>query len=113
MKKYLFIALLTALLFSCKEPKEPIPANVLPMNKMVNILIDIHLIEANLSTKNLAKDTGVLFYNFYEKDLYKKHNTNDSTYNRSFIYYSAHPQLMDQIYEKVVDSLSLLEGEAK
>ena len=113
MKKYLFIALLTVLVFSCKEPKEEIPDNVLPMNKMVNVLIDIHLIEGNLSNKNLPKDTGIIFYNLYEKDLYKKYNIDDSIYNRSFTYYSAHPQLMDQIYEKVVDSLSLLEGEEK
>lgn len=113
MKKYLFTAALTVLVFSCKEPKEEIPNNVLPMNKMINVLIDIHLIEANLSSKNLPRDTSVVFYNLYKKDLYKKYNIDDSSYTRSFNYYSTRPPLMDKIYEKVVDSLSLLEGKEK
>ena len=113
MKNYLFVMVLTALVFSCREPKEKMPDNILSEKKMIDVLIEIHLIEANLSNKNLPKDTGLIYYNLYKKDMYKKFNIDDSTYIKSFNYYAAHPQIMDKIYEKVVDSLSLLEGSQK
>jgi hypothetical protein len=109
MKKYLFIGLIMLSVFSCKEREEPIPDNVMPMDRMINVLIDVHLIEASLSSKNLPRDTGIVFYNLYKKDLYSKHHIDDSLYKRSFDFYAGHPMLMDKIYERVIDSLSLKE----
>ncbi len=113
MKKYLFIGILLISVFSCKEPKEKIPDSVIPMDKMINVLIDVHLIEANISTKNTPKDTGIIYFNKYKVDLYKKYSITDSLYKRSFDFYAARPGLMDKMYEKIIDSLSLLEEKEK
>jgi hypothetical protein len=114
MKNYLFIVIISVgLLFSCKEQKEPIPDNVLKPDKMVSVMTDIHLIEATLSTSNLPRDSSLFVFSLYKKDLYKKHGINDSIYKLSFDYYTSHPDLIDKIYERTIDSLTLRAGKEK
>jgi hypothetical protein len=113
MKKYLFVPFLVLVLFSCEEKPSQIPLDVLPVDKMVQVLIDIHLMEGTFAQKNLPRDTAVFLFKQYEKDLFRKHNISDSTYKKSFHFYSAHPEIMDKIYEQVVDSLSLREGQKR
>ena len=110
MKKYLFIL---ALIVSCRQQKETPPAYVLPIEKMVPLMIDIHLVEAAISSKNIARDSSVLLYSLYEKDVFKKHNISDSIYRKNFDYYTSHPAMMDKLYEMVVDSLSLREEQKR
>ncbi|HVD99949.1 MAG TPA: DUF4296 domain-containing protein [Cytophagaceae bacterium] len=115
MKKYLFIPLLPFLLFACQATKieEKIPSDVLPEDKMVQVMIDVQLLESSFTQKHLPHDSAVFLYSLYEKDLFKKHQITDSTYWKSFKYYSARPIIMDKIYERVVDSLSLREEQKR
>lgn len=113
MKKYLFIPFLILAVLSCEEKKIEIPPDILPADKMVSILIDIHLVEGSFSQKNLPRDTAIFLFREYEKDLFLKHKISDSTYRKSLDFYSAHPALMEKIYEQVVDSLSLREGQRR
>lgn len=106
MKNYLFISLLAFTLLSCTENVEELPSSVLSEDSMVKIMIDIHLLESAISIKNLPRDSSVMLYALYEKDLFKKYGISDSTYKNSFTYYSAHPEFMKPVYERVVDSLS-------
>lgn len=112
MKNYLFIAFLVTLI-SCKAKEEKIPADILPQEQMVKIMIDIQLMEGAFATKNIPHDTAIFLYQQYEKDLFRKHNIADSTYRKSFSYYTSRPQLMDKMYEMIVDSLSLREGQKR
>jgi hypothetical protein len=113
MKKYLFITVLVIFFVSCRQPKEEIPADVLPIEKMVPVMIDIHLVEAAVSSKNLPRDSSIIVYDLYEKDVFKKYSIQDSIYRKSFNYYTSHPALMDKLYEMVVDSLSLREEQKR
>ena len=112
MKIYLFVIMTMTgiLLSSCHEQQESIPDNVLKPDKMVLVMTDIHLIEAVLSSSNIPRDSCFFLFSLYKKDLYKKYNISDSTYQLSFDYYTMHPALIDKIYERVIDSLSLKSG---
>ncbi len=113
MKNYLFIAFSCLFLVSCVEETSKIPEDILPSDKMVKVMIDIQLLEGIFAQKNLPRDSAVFLYSLYEKDLFRKHQIADSTYRKSFDYYSARPLLMDKMYEQVVDSLSLREGQQR
>ena len=80
---------------------------------MVEILIDVHLVESAISLKNLSKDSSVLLYKLYEKEILKKHKVSENNYKTSAEYYSQNAKMLDQIYEVVVDSLSLREAQKK
>ena len=113
MKKYLFVPFLVLFLLSCEEKTVEIPQDVLPADKMVKVLIDIHLLEGSFAQKNLPRDTAIFLFREYEKDLFRLHNIGDSTFRKSLDFYSANPIIMNKIYEQVVDSLSLKEGQRR
>lgn len=75
---------------------------------MVNILIDIHLIEAkvnHLKIKN--RDSSAAVYTALQDQVFKEHKVSQKQYVKSYIYYKANAHLLDNIYSRVVDSLSL------
>ncbi len=113
MKNYLFITFLSFILVSCGQKTGEIPEEVLTPDKMVEVLIDLQLLEGYFSQQNLPRDSAGPLFNRYEKELFQKHQIADSTYRNSFKFYSRHPPLMDKIYERVVDSLSLREGQKR
>ncbi len=110
MKKFLFCLLL---LSACVESPKP-PPGTLDKDRMINILIDIHIAEAKASGASLrSQDSVTVYYKTLEQDVFKKHGVDSTTYYNSYRYYMANIKQMDQIYAAVVDSLSLRENSIK
>ncbi len=105
MNKYFLIAGLL-LLSGCIGEVE-IPADVIPKEKMVSILIDVHITEGNVQQLRIARDSADLVFKYLEKDLFLKHAVSDSSYIKSLGFYFEHPDIMEEIYATVLDSLSL------
>jgi len=82
---------------------------VLDQNKMVDILIDLHLAEATVENIGLNTDSAASLYKYLEKQVYDSHEISDSLYLRSINYYMENPKQLDRIYSIVVDSLSVRE----
>ena len=85
------------------------PTQLLSKQQMVSFLIDLHLAEAKMNYTEVrqADSTEILFRN-YEKYLMEEHGFTDSVYLESYAYYLDHMELMDEIYEEVVDSLNVM-----
>ena len=85
------------------------PSQLLSHQQMVSFLIDLHLTEAKMNYAEVrqADSTEILFRN-YEKYLMNQHGFTDSVYLKSYAYYLDHMELMDEIYEDVVDSLNVM-----
>ena len=85
------------------------PPQLLSKQQMVSFLIDLHLTEAKMNYTEVrqADSTEILFRN-YERYLMEKHGFTDSVYLESYAYYLDHMELMDEIYEEVVDSLNVM-----
>jgi hypothetical protein len=115
MKKILFPILLFILTCSCNDDPYniSIPKGILPSDTMISILIDVHLIEGAIAHANVPRDSALLLYALYEKDLYQKHKINDSIYKTSYKFYSEHPLILNRMYDKVIDSLNLREGQRR
>lgn len=107
--KHLSLAILAAiLLFStaCSE-KNRIPDDIIPQKEMVDILTDMHTIDAYfMITTNYRMDTleNEMFYSYQE--LFKKYGISEEDFSRSMDYYSAHEKDFHEIYEKVVLNLN-------
>ncbi len=110
MKKILFLFLL---LTACTESPKP-PPGTLDKDRMINILIDIHIAEAKAGGVSLrSQDSATVYYKVLEGDVFKKHGVDSTTYYRSYRYYMNNIKEMDEIYAAVVDSLSLRENSIK
>ena len=85
------------------------PPQLLSKQQMVSFLIDLHLTEAKMNYTEVRQpdSTEILFRN-YEKYLMEEHGFTDSVYLESYAYYLDHMELMDEIYEEVVDSLNVM-----
>ncbi|MEQ8548362.1 MAG: DUF4296 domain-containing protein [Cyclobacteriaceae bacterium] len=78
---------------------------MLSQSEMVNLLIDVHLLEAKVQKLYLTKDSAVQVYNYFEKKLLEQHDVNDSVYNLSLNFYLKEIGEFKTIYDQVVDSL--------
>ncbi len=111
MKNLLFFGL-SILLFSCggDEEQVTIPADVLPKEKMAMVITDVHLAEAEADLKTLpdSSSTGKIGF----EKIYEKNQISKAQYDTSLSFYVDHPELLNEVYEIVLNELSKRQGEA-
>ena len=107
MKFKLLSLFFILIFFSCSKGKPP--EGILSKDKMVSLLVDIHLTEP-LYKQRFALglgDSSVM------EDLYlsalKKHKVSPKVFERSVFYYGKYPEQYKEIYNKVLDRLSEME----
>lgn len=101
-----FLIFILILTLGCIKEEKP-PEYILPEEKMVSILIDLHVLEGKVQQLRIKRDSSELVFNHFENEVFKKHNVTDSIYLKNLTYYYDHPQKMEKIYGAVLDSLSL------
>ncbi|WP_426492543.1 DUF4296 domain-containing protein [Hymenobacter sp. 102] len=102
---------LALLVTACQKPEEvPVPAKLIPQDKMISVLIEMHLLEARTEAAALPQDSARALFRQAQKAVYWRHNIDDSTFVQSYRYYAVHDKDLDAIYAAVVDSLSLREA---
>lgn len=74
---------------------------------MVEVLIDIQLTEGIAGAMPISYDSSQVLYRLLEREVFLKHEVQDSVFTESMVYYLQYPDKMDAIYARVVDSLSL------
>nr|WP_262895973.1 DUF4296 domain-containing protein [Hymenobacter rubidus] len=96
---------------ACQTPEEaPVPADLLPKEKMIPLLADLHVLEAQVENSRLSPDSArALFLVQQKAELWKREIT-DSAFHRSFRYYSIHGKDLDEIYGAVIDTLNKREA---
>ena len=106
MKKYFLILLIA---FACSSQSGDKPLNLMTKEQMVAFLIDSHQIEGNLQTILISRDSLELIFLDLEKELYQKHNIDSEQFIESYHYYLHEVNELVEIYDAVIDSLSLRE----
>ena len=99
--------------WSCSKKEETIPDDVLPKDKMVNVLIDLHLAESKVSERKESVSEKVAIFNAYAEHIYEQHKTDSLQYKASHDYYMKDLTVMKEIYNNVSDSLQTLREEAE
>ena len=106
MKKY-FLLINVIVGFACSSTVEQ--KEVIPSETMVELLTEIHIMEARVDKLRLPKDSSYMVYNTLEKEIFDKYHVTKNLYKESFQYYLAKPELLDKIYSIVVDSLNVIQ----
>jgi hypothetical protein len=101
------LLVLTGLLTQCQRPEEAQPPQpLLPKDKMVSLLVAMHLTEARVEGANLPPDSARALYQRLHKDILWRRDISDSLFHQSYRYYSVHEKDLDEIYGIVIDSLT-------
>ena len=100
-------------LLSCQSDNEEMPENMIPQTEMVQILADIHTIEAQIEGQIIYPDTALMTFNYAQEQLLKRHGVTPQQFRDTYHYYITHVKEMDQLYETIIDTLSLRESKFK
>lgn len=112
-KAFTFLCFYLVLFFSCKVEQTEIPANIIPKDTMIAILVDINLLEAVMEEGKIATDSlDKAMYNHYSSIFYA-HNISKENFYKSYHFYIQHPHLLDEIYNEVINQLNLLESKVQ
>jgi hypothetical protein len=108
-------ALILCILFfsACATGDDASPENILPKEKMAKVMVDMQLLEASLNLNNFhgqkVDHTGSIAS--LNLDVFRKHDITKDQYDSSFEYYCRHPQELSEVYQLVLNELSLLHTE--
>lgn len=106
MKNFLWVMVLMAILISCQEiNKAPKPDDLIPENKMVDVLTEISLLHGARSyNKSLMEEKGIDAYPY----LMEKFSIDSAQLARSNNYYASNYKQYNRIYNKVKGRLEVL-----
>ena len=94
------------LLQGCQSAGDKRPDNLIPKDRMADILTEVHMTESRVSRFGLRSiDSSNIAYKHLEKRIYQKFEVDTAAYSRSYVYYAAHPREMEELYKQVVDNL--------
>ena len=107
-----FIILLL-LLTACNhgEVSKKVPAHVIKKNKMVEILADMHLADAGISTEVFHPDSIALYHAKYYYAILEKHGVAPDYFEESMDFYLIRPALLQEVYEKVNEMINAMQAE--
>ena len=111
MKRIFYLLLIAncLLVFSCGQKPKPIviPATIIQKEKMARVLTDIHLAQAEMKLHTLPDSTKMDSLNF--KKIFVKDTITKQQYEESLNFYIDHPELLNEVYEQVVNGLSKMQ----
>ena len=99
-----FILLTFFIITSCDSE---IQEDVINKEKMVEILIDMHLAEEAIENLSFDKDTLEALFARKEQEILNKYSISEELYRKSYSYYFFDPEELDKVYDVMLDSLLL------
>ncbi|MBI1287271.1 MAG: DUF4296 domain-containing protein [Flavobacteriales bacterium] len=96
---------------SCQENAEKKPDYLLDEDKMVSVMVDMHLVETAQNLKVIEPDSANLNYDRMFESIFVSHGVTKTEFDSSLYYYSTRTEEMNVIYDKVLEQLSELESE--
>ncbi len=96
------------------DESSEIPKNVIPEEKMIEVITEIELTQALIKLKFSVPDTtqgSAINKQELFNQVYKSFNTSEEQFNNSLTYYSEHPKLLMEMYIKVINNLSEKQGD--
>jgi len=81
-----------------EEKKNQTPESLVPPDRMVAFLRDIHKTEASLLLSGIRQDSAATLYKVLEKEIYSKHKLDSTKVRRSLKYYAENIEMLDSLY---------------
>jgi hypothetical protein len=110
MRYFAFLFFLL-ILTGCKSagekdlPKGLVKDSIIPQTEMINILADVHVLEAALQIQRNKKRDVTVMEDFYYKKLFSDYKVSGRRFKLNLSYYEMNPENFRKIYEEVVKKL--------
>jgi hypothetical protein len=106
MRIYIIITLVLVSLAACKDSKSS--KYIIPPEKMVPVLMDMHLtyaLQSSSELRKLAREVDSVDVYSY---VFNKHNISRIRFDSTIAWYSRNPELFTDIYDQVIMQLTQL-----
>jgi hypothetical protein len=103
------IYMLIIFVFSAGCQQDKRPPDVLSKEEYAKYLVSIYVAEAKLNTLAITPDSAMKLFQPFEQSLTEKFGKSDSVIQKTYQYYLAHPEQLEQVYTAVIDTLNLME----
>ena len=79
-----------------------VPAGIIKQDKMVNLMVDVHIVDGSISQIDYQEPDSVYKYgiNRYLK-VFKNHHTDSLQFKRSLEYYTLHSERLEEMYAEI------------
>ena len=108
--KFTILTFLLLIQLSCDNSKER-PESIIAEENMVAILIDIQILEATYNTRLIHLEDRNERMDRYYQEVFENHQTNIDLFNESYTYYQENPEILEAIYEEVLEKLEAMQPE--
>lgn len=95
---------------ACQADKEP--EGVLSKEQLSALFVEFYLAEARLGKTTAVRDSALQLFLPFEDSFLKEKGVSDSVLRKTYTYYFNNPSKLEQIYDAVIDTLSLREQKA-
>jgi hypothetical protein len=107
----LFFAFAAIIITACGMPKarQPKPKVLISQNTLAQVLTDVHLVEAAM---NMRRNNGQEFENQKNAifdSVFVHYSITPQILEDNLLYYNQQPQIMEKVYQDVIDSLTSLQ----
>ena len=111
LQKYIHLNLLlvSIIFYSCANSDNEIPNNIIPQEKLVDVITEMEITQALVKFKFTIKDSSINQSELF-KEIYIEYNISKEQISNSIKYYTNQPKTMDSIYVKVIDRLSEMQA---
>lgn len=111
LRKSLLLVITLFVLGCNEEPSTKTPEKILSPEKMANVMVDIHLLEASLNMNKYVNDSIIGNIRNPTFEVFKKHNTTHSLFQESMEHYSNDLETLDKIYASVLEKISTMQAQ--
>ena len=109
--KTILVVLISLLsLYSCKKAGRP--DDVLSQEELADLMVEFYLAEGKINSLGIQRDSAMKLFLPFEQSVMTKKKVSDETLSRTYRYYLDHPLEFEQIYDAIIDTLSLRETKA-
>ncbi|MDX5340764.1 MAG: DUF4296 domain-containing protein [Cyclobacteriaceae bacterium] len=109
MNRILTLLIILVCLLACQSSNRS-KEGLLSEDQMVAILLDIQLTEGIVSAIPIPYDSSGKLYTLMEREIFVKHGVSDSVFTQSMKHYLEDALLMERIYARIIDSLTVMEN---
>ena len=105
-----FVPLLFLVLAGCKEKFPSVPADIIPLKKMENILMDMHISDAVAETRTMGDINEKKITEQYYLQIYKNYGITKAEFLKSYLFYQNNPLLLNKLYDELLGEMSKREA---
>ncbi|SEL87018.1 DUF4296 domain-containing protein [Parapedobacter koreensis] len=101
------------ILVLCISCGEKIPDGIIPQKKMPDVLLDVHLVDGQLTSMPI--DSARAYRNAYYAAVFDRYGIDSIAFRRSVEFYSTRPYILNDLYiavEKRLEAMNLAEQKA-